>query len=633
MNKRQDTKAKVLVFTLSMIFIFLSGFSVLGQEYDQAPMLDKLVEEGKLPPVEERLPKNPIVVEPISEVGKYGGTLQRVFIGTGSYLFGNIDKQPLLRQKQDRSGEIIKPSGVTPNLIESLEFSPDAKSATIHLLEGLKWSNGDPYTADDIEFMWNDLILDDNFPAPVPGGFKAGGKLPKFKKIDEYTVRFTWDTPYMAFRYALTYDPGVFLGVAFSSDEILKELHPKHNDAIDDYEQIISKLGGGMGATVELAQTVSPELPTLSAWDVVEFEPGQRVVLERNPYFPQIDTEGNQLPYIDRIVGTHVSSTEVAALKVTQGKVDAQSTNISLGQIPLLMEHAEEGNYSVLIMPNDTPEGLYLNRDSPNEQFKSLVRNKDFRVALSLAIDRTAIADIVFRGFAEPVPYSVHPLSQFYPEGIGKPHIGYQPDKARELLDNLGLKDKNNDGIREFNNGKPVELLGYGATEKQARNDMLELVKEQWAKVGIKLNFRLFEVGTVKAKMEEDFPQDIAIWGVGGAMNPLIRGDRFAPVGLGGAKMWAPQAYYWYSSGGERGHEPRGLISESLDLYQAAKSAVSASKQEELLKDLARLHAEEVINIGLVLSQRVFVKKNNIGNIRKMVMEAENMLPQQWYFK
>ncbi|HKJ60741.1 MAG TPA: ABC transporter substrate-binding protein, partial [Hyphomicrobiales bacterium] len=251
----------------------------------QAPVLAEMVEAGSLPPVAERVGDEPEVVEPLNAIGTYGGEIR-----TG--LRGSSDHNGILR--------VVGPQGlvrwdpqytkIVPNVVKSFEVDDSGKIFTFHLRKGMKWSDGEPFTADDVMFNVNDLILNEDF-APTPARYTVGGEPMKAEKVDDYTVTFTFSQAYGDFLAELAAPLGQ--NPVLYAKHYCKQFLPKYNDSIEalveennasDWQNLFLQKCGDIEIPTRWA---NPDRPTLDPWVVKEPYVGgaTRVVMERNPYF------------------------------------------------------------------------------------------------------------------------------------------------------------------------------------------------------------------------------------------------------------------------------------------------------------------------------------------------------------
>ncbi|MEM8665473.1 MAG: ABC transporter substrate-binding protein, partial [Pseudomonadota bacterium] len=392
---------------------FLVSGTAFAADYSQAPMLDDM----DLPPVAERVPAAPEVVEALS-VGNYGGTLRRGLRGSNDHngILRIVGPQGLTRWKPDFSDYV-------PNLAESFEVSDDASTYTFKLREGIKWSDGEPFTADDIMFFFEDLLPNKDFYAAPPPRFVIAGEAATAEKIDDHTVKITFAGPYGQFLSELA-TPLAQEPVLWAK-HYCSQFHPKYNENID---ALIEENNADNWATlfrqkcgdIEIpSRWGNPDRPTLDPWILTEeaYSGGAtRVVMERNPYFWQVDQNGQQLPYIDRVIFGINQDSESLLLEAIAGDIDMQARHIdSVGNRPVLFENQDAGGYSLFRMTNAASNtmGFYPNLLHPDPAMREMLGAKDFRVALSHAIDRDEIIDVVYLGQGEPWqigPSKAHPL-------------------------------------------------------------------------------------------------------------------------------------------------------------------------------------------------------------------------------
>ena len=328
-------------------------------EFHEAPMLADLVKAGKLPPVAERLPKREdlLVIKPLHEIGKYGGTWPRGFTGPGDgqngqrvaggdrLLFWNSTKFPEL----------------APNLAKAWEVSDDNKTITVHLRDGVKWSDGEPFTVDDIVF-WYEHMYQNKELVPVPSSFFNVEKGAKLEKVDNFTVKFSFPDANSIFAEVLASSVPVFAGQAingnvgmggFAPAHYLKQFHP---DFIDKaaLDALVKKEGFDNWVNMFKDKNTwarSPDLPVLTPWKTVKSIATDNWVLERNPYYYGVDTAGNQLPYIDRVSMTLAENLDVLNLRAIAGEYDYQERHIALANLPVLLENAKKGDYTIHLDP------------------------------------------------------------------------------------------------------------------------------------------------------------------------------------------------------------------------------------------------------------------------------------------
>src|SRR5690606_12501950 len=368
--------------------------------FNEAPQLAELVAKGELPPVEERLPEDLMVIQPVDGIGRYGGTWRRGFTGPGDNENGNrlqASDRPVL---VDHTGNTPRPS-----LAKGWEMSEDGKTYTLYLRRGVRWADGGPFTADGCVF-WSEDIYDneDIVPTPIPD-MTPEGKPGRIVKVDDYTVNFAFAVPFYLFEELMMGDTLIGGGQAVRQSD--KRSHGAYAPA-HYLKQFLPKYAGGEDAANDAARaagydnwvaylhfakdwTLNPEVPVVGPWRTVQPINNPTWVMERNPYYWAVDTEGNQLPYIDRVVMTLAENLEVLNLRAIAGEYDLQERHVDLGKLPVILENQEKGGYTVhLDLAFNGADAIFQFNQSydADPEIAKWLANADFRRALSLAIDR-----------------------------------------------------------------------------------------------------------------------------------------------------------------------------------------------------------------------------------------------------
>ncbi|MCB0065027.1 MAG: ABC transporter substrate-binding protein, partial [Caldilineaceae bacterium] len=451
--------------------------------YQESPMLAEKVASGELPPVDERLPQEPLVLEPVEEIGQYGGTWRSVDDDSLGWTRQTSMVEPYLKWERDGNG-------MRPNILESWEWNEDATELVVTYRAGIKWSDGEPLTVDDYLFWWNDMVLDEDVPVGPPGGTMVGGEVMQVEKIDDFTLKYTFAAPNPLFLE--NHSRGHYHSAAFIVPaHYLQQFHPKYNAEMEDANELVDRYNPG-------SRYHYPDMPTFGPWMLVEYQSGQRAAFERNPYYWKVDTAGNQLPYIDRLEVeiTEGNPTEVVALKAIAGELDIQVRDLSLQDVPLVMENAEAGDYRVIMWNRGdfAWPWLILMYDYPDEGIVDLMYTQPFRQALSYAIDRDRINNITSLGLATPRQFALSPESPEFQSEAGKAayqawassYADHDPDQAAALLDEIGVVDADGDGFRDRPDGTPLELIVDMSANDTKTIDAMDLIKEDWEAIGIK---------------------------------------------------------------------------------------------------------------------------------------------------
>jgi len=610
-------------------------------KFNESPMLTKLVKAGKLPQVEKRLPKDPIVIVPVEEVGQYGGKA-RALGGADSYGEAEafVGWEGILRVTPD--GQII------PNIAKSWKFTDGGKTLYIYLREGIKWSDGAPFTADDIMFWWEDVILNDELTPTKPQWWSPKGKLMKMEKVDDYTIKMSFASPYPAAIMHLAHSYGTEGRFGLPKHYLMK-YHPKYTpmeeimkqakqEGFDSWYKLFQKHGdfysGGGGK-------VDPGAPTLRPFRVVK-KGLDSLSAERNPYYWKVDTAGNQLPYIDEIFVSEVSNPEAANMKIISGEVDIAQQNTSMDNYTLYMENRDKGNYRVLLWQSLLGADVCYQVNLTYKEdpvIREIFRDVRFRKALSLAINRDEINQFLYYGMATPRQTTVVPFSPYYEESFAKDYIEYNPKEANRLLDEMGLK-RGSDGYRLRPDGKRLELVLEFSEGETPKRRTTELVQRYWDAIGIKIAVKEEDGSLVSTRVTANLIQ-IGLW----------HGDRCAflfptvpyywvPMRFKEESPWCPAWAQWYATGGKAGEEPPKEIKRLLTLYEKMQEVMSEKERIRLGKEILKSNAENLWTIGTVgLAPHPVIAKNNLRNVPEKgywgwdLMRLNAYHPEQVFFK
>ena len=578
--------------------------------YSESPLLAERVESGDLPPVEERLPVEPLVDNPFESVGNYGGrlTLGQVSAGIGYPASNFTTFESLFNLARDGST-------IVPNIAKGWEFNEDGTSFTIFLREGHRWSDGEPFDADDIMFFWEDIILNTELTPNVPSRFAPGGEPMQVEKLDQYTVRFEFAVPYFAILPNLS--SVVFTGAQgdiFEAAHYMKQFHIDYNpDAQAEAEAAgFATWVQNFNAQRYFWWAARADVPTMGPWRVVELVP-EGTVMERNPYYYKIDTAGNQLPYIDRVVATIFNDAGTLALKMVAGEYDYQDWSTSVADFPTFFDGQEQGNYRVFMAPSlwTSIAAYSVNQNYAGDPADAeILRDIRFRQALSHAIDRDEVNQIVALGQGQPMQATVHPSASFYKEEWGTAYTEYDPDLANELLDEMGMTGRSGDGFRLRPDGQPFSLIISHVADAVPEN-MGVLMKEYWDAVGI----RTIVSATDRTLMGQQFGSGeymIAGWAMDGAAESAVA------IGVNGylqAWQWGPLWNIWYSSRGEQGEVPPDDVRRMLELYREVPF-MGLEEQREALIEIFDIWQEGLWRIGTIgLVPKPGIVRNGLRNV------------------
>ena len=605
-----------------------------NMHFQEAPRLSDLVKAGKLPPVDQRLPANPPVVQPVEQVGKYGGEWRTALLGgqDTAWLIRTIAYENLMRW--DR--EWTKP---VPNIAESVEVSPDATQFTFKLRKGMKWSDGQPFTADDLSFWYDDVLTNTDLN---PGGIQwdwmktAVDEPGKVTKVDDYTVVFKFVNPNGLLLQRLCTPDGS--AATRYPRHYLQQFHKKYNPNVDqlvgsngaaDWIALFRQKGADVPGTPYDARWSNPELPTLLGWVLTTaYGEGSRVVAERNPYFFKVDTSGQQLPYIDRVVYDVMQDKEVLTLKALNGEIDMMSRHFNtLQNKAVFTDNMDKGQFHMFesVPSSMNTMIIALNLTHKDPLMRKIFQNKNFRIGLSHAINRKQIIDLVYLGQGEPYQLGPRPQSPLYNEKLARQYTEYDVDKANKFLDDAGFDKKDSEGFRLGPNGQRISFqveTTAGALNPEW-TDALKFIQEDWKKVGVDIQIKPEDRSLLYTRKNAN-DHDAVVWGGDGGMEVMLETRWYFPST--NEANYAEAWFTWYNPGGNpttTPEEPPDPVKQQMQLYNQIKAAGDEQKQRELMKQLLSIAADQFYAIGISLPANTWgLVKNNFHNVPKSMPGA-----------
>jgi peptide/nickel transport system substrate-binding protein len=568
------------------ICIIIWQFS-LAQPYQESPILNAQVQAGDLPPIQERLPDNPLVVEPLEQVGTYGGTLRRGSVSIIGYLTNNFTREPLT------TWQMPLPSAGPPmaNIAESWEYNDEGTEVTVRLRAGMKWSDGEPFTTGDIDFFWNDIMLDDNVTEGFPGILRVNGEVPELEIIDDLTFKFTFPATFYYFAEA----HASIWQIAWPK-HYLSQYHPKYNDSAS-YDDINAQVDwqNGRGRV------------TLQAWMLDEYIPGEILKLKRNPYYWKVDTAGNQLPYFDYAEVRIVEDRQAVALGNITGDLDLDAMWVGVQHLQLFTQAIQQGRDVRLGFADIPSMVLRMNLDVADDAKREALRSTDFRRALSLAINRQEISDVLFSGLLEPAGSVFSPLTPYHREEDARSWAEYDPEAATQLLESAGFVDINGNGFRETPSGAALQLI-IDVGQHDLYTPAVEMITEYWEAIGVRAIMNVQDQSLVSGNYDQgNF--EISAWDFYGADAPLTADMRF----LASVDEQTPAWHLNWQS------DP--ISEDFLRVNEVLTTATTMPYDErvEALREVNSLMADNVWYIHLGFYRRPFIVSNRIGNAPEVI--------------
>ncbi len=619
-----------------------------------ADLNKKILGNKDLPALVERLPAEPLVVAPYDKIGHYGGVITGISKGTES---GTSDLLSVRHVNFVRYADDLQT--VVPNVAKGWSWNDDFTVLTINLREGHKWSDGEPFTADDVVFWYNDLIMNPDVYEKTPGRWLFAGKPVKVEAVDPTTVTFTFPvpTPGILNRFAVDY------GQPFQPKHFLSQFMPKYNPkaedvareygfdsakaAVDfyyggsDWKDVPSPLLKDGDKATKIGRAV---VPTLESHIVVE-ENSEGRKLVANPYFHMVDTAGNQLPYIPEISEIYIGDKEVQNLKIMNGDVVWKQQALFLEDFPLLKENEAKGNYTVSFAPTFGENVFFsFNRTHKDPVLAELFNDIRFEKAMSIALNRDEINEIVYLGQGKPmqgVPAEPKTVS-FVSDEILNTDIAHDVEGAKALLAEAGLKDSDGDGTLERPDGKPLVIRMIYSTQGVPVK-IMELVRDYWSAVGVRVDLKEVTSDEYRSAGNNN-DLDITTWKYDGTSGPAISqdvtafippfGDYFNPgTGFG----WAA----WKESGGKEGTEPPADIKQLWDLSEKFLQVQMGSDESNRLgAEIVKIHVDNLLKIGTVGDiVAPFMFRNDLKNVKPIKAKSYDFYwtypyrPQQWFME
>lgn len=619
-----------------------TGLSI--SEFHEAPMLAAKVDSGELPPVEERLPEEPVVVQPLQSIGEYGGEL--VGPTTNPTCCGWDVIEARLQKLFTIGPDLVS---IVPNIAKGYDVSEDQTTFTIYLRKGHKWSDGEPFTAEDFRFYYEDVVSNPDLSPVPPTIYMVGGELAKFEVVDETTVRYTFAEPNPGFIIALATEVG---NRGYLPAHYFKQFHIKYNpdanelakeQGFGDWVEMFNAKKRPYNFTWDLGSETDPYAPTLNTYVFVREDSFGNKYYERNPYFFKVDTAGNQLPYADTLRSILVEDLQVQDLKAISGEYSHFGWG-KLLNVPTYQENAENGNYRVVLVPYERGNeyAIMFNFTYDDPVLREIFWDPRFRQAMSLAINRDEINQLVYLGLAYPSQAAPTPNSIYYEPWMTDHYAQYDPDKANQLLDEMGLDKRDADGYRLRPDGQTLFLNFQVSVPEEAWQKIGELVTDYWNKIGVKTNYKLIEVG-LYTELRDGNAVQIGAWAFDtNDLDDISNGlSNLRPYW--GARGVGHPWHDWLMHDGAEGEEPPEEIKELWELGEKYLSLPYMSEEQIAVgKEFYRKAFEPLYIIGTIQRppQPLLFKKNLCNTppedtkgvwswaYRQWVL----YMPEQWYF-
>lgn len=602
------------IFQTLVITLLSLVMAVLSANAAEIPFFEKQVKAGELPPMQERIPTKPLKLNFEKEdkkPGKYGGDL-RLLMGKAKDL-GQITVYTYARLVGYAPDYTIQ-----PDIAEAFVVG-EGRDFVFKLRKGHRWSDGHPLTSEDFRYFWEDMVKNEKLGKKgIPSQMLVDGKEPKFQVIDELTFRYTWEKPNPSFLPALAAPSPLYI---YRPAHYMKQFHARYTDKDELSKKIEEANARDWGALHTRKQRQrrpeNPELPTLQAWRNTTPPPSTRFVFERNPYFHRIDPNGQQLPYIDRLIMSVVSK-DVVAAKAGTGEADLQARYLQFSDVPYLKRGEKKNNYQTRLwsLGRGSQVALFPNLNANDETWRTIIQDVSFRRALSLGINRKEINEVIYFGLAYPSANTVMPQSALYKNEYSQMWAQHDKEKANALLDELGLDKRDPDGTRLLPDGRRAEITIETAGESAEETDVLELITDQYREIGLKIFVRSSQRDIFRRRAASGETLISVFSGLNNAvatasMNP----EELAPTDE--AQLQWPK-WGQYAGTNTKAGEPVDLDGPmvQLQLFNQWMLAQDDEERSQIWHNMLSGYADQVFSIGTVNNSRQpVVVSNDLRNV------------------
>jgi peptide/nickel transport system substrate-binding protein len=562
------------------------------------------------------------------EIGRHGGTLRTVCNNPEwNSDVANASTVPILATPV----KTLSPGVYQGDVVEKCVVSPDSKTFTFHMREGMKWSDGHPLTTEDVLFGYEDVLLSDKLTPVFPQMLTAGGEPMKLEVVDDYTFKIIFEVPNGGFPYHLAGVLSTYYKLPFYPKHYLMQFHPRYAPdgelaaklkeegiAEGEWWTLFTRKNASSWAIVG-SQGIG--FPTLDVWHTVSATPN-RVILERNPYFHRVDENGNQLPYIDTIESNLINSSEMAVMKVLAGEVDfLRELGAELANIPIYRENEEKGGYRTMLYAGAVAPIAVVNQSHADPVWRQVVNDVRFREALNMAIDRKEILSNVFLDLAG----STRIVSD-----------EYDPAKSKRLLDEMGLDKTDKDGWRLAPDGKrleiPINIVQLAGWESA----ISEILMANWKDIGVYTTMKVIEFGLWKNMGLSNEIQASVHWA---ESEPYWRRN---PVYFKGYipnqfRSWGPAFRQWFDTNGSEGEEPPAEIKRIFELTTTIDTTTSDEERMQAVDEIMASTRENTFYMDILVPSHAIIVSADLGNVPPGSQEIDSMIPikmvDQFFFR
>lgn len=589
---------KLATTMFTAILVTLAG-AAGAMEPVETPALQPLVDSGKLPPVAERIPAEPYVpnFDPKHDrsIGRHGGTLNTL-------MARSKDVRLMVVYGYTRLVKFNRDLELVPDILKSVDVEK-GRTFTFHLRPGHKWSDGKPFTSEDFRYYWEDVANHDMLsPTGPPTTLRVDGELPKVTIINPVTVRYSWSKPNPAFLPALAGARPLYI---YRPAHYLRKYHSRYGDK-DKLNAKAKKKGQRNWAALHNKydhqyKNRNIKLPTLQPWVNTTKGPAERFVFKRNPFYHKVDAKGQQLPYIDQ-VNVRIASGKIIPAQVGTGQSDLQARYLRFDNFTFLKRNEQQSGYNTYLwrIAKGSHLTLFPNLNVKDPIWRGLMRDRRFRRALSLGIDRHELNQVIYFGLALEAQNTVLPNSPLFRNEYQKAWTKFDPKAANILLDQLGLVGRDDRGIRLLSDGRPLEIIVESTGESSEEADVLELITDSWRRIGIKLHTKPSQ----REVMRNRIYAGETVMSISSGLENGVPSADMDPQGLAPTSQvqyqWPKWGQFYETIGrlGERIDMPKPLRLKTL--HRLWLDATDTAEREKIWHEMLAINAEEIYSIGLI---------------------------------
>ncbi|MEM7177479.1 MAG: ABC transporter substrate-binding protein [Pseudomonadota bacterium] len=568
-------------------------------ELHEVPALVPQIEpNGKLPPIAERIPQEPLIVDLAAKdrtIGRNGGMVRM-------YITRSKDVRYMAAYGYARLVGYAPDYTLQPDLLRDVKVEQDGRKVTLYLRRGHRWSDGAPFTTEDLRYWWEDVALNEDLsPSGPPVEMLVGGVPPVVEVIDDVTISYTWPEPNARFLPSLAQARPMYI---YRPAHYAKQFHKKFADP----DALTRKMGEKYRTWAELHNRKdnlykfdNPKLPVLQPWVNTSKKNGQRYVLKRNPFYHRIDKQGHQLPYVDSFE-LEVAAAGLIPLKASNGEAGLQSRSLGFADAPVLKQNEKGHGYTTRLWRSGAASevAIYPNLTYRDPVWRDLMRDVRFRRALSLGIPRKAINKVLYYGLAEERAVAALDESPFFNLEDATAWAEFDLAAANALLDDIGLTRRDNAGTRLLRDGRPMEIIIETAGERREVADVLELVDATWRKLGIRLLVRPLDRDILRNRAYAGRSMMVAWYGWNNGV-PTADAPPFELAPVDQSNFSWPIWGQFYQTKGEMGRPPDMVPAKRLfDLFMQWSAAPSTDEKAAIWREMLTIHAVNVFAIGTV---------------------------------